>query len=61
MLEMSWRGEAYTMNEPTDTEMLDWMSAMAEACEGHVLSRCFIPDGRPLREKIAEMMKLNPI
>jgi len=44
-----------------DKTRLDWIAHMAAECEGHILTRIFLPDGRPMREKIDEAMKLNPV
>jgi len=46
---------------PTDSEIVDWLQYMADECEGHVLTRCFMPSEElTLREKIAKMMRINP-
>lgn len=44
---------------PSDTAMLDWMQQMRDECEGHVLSRCFLPCDETLRDRIAKFMALN--
>lgn len=49
------------MNEPTDTDRLNWLQYMAPECEGHILSRVFLPTGEPLRNRIDEAMKINPL
>jgi hypothetical protein len=46
--------------QPTDTERVDWIQHMAAECEGHILTRLFLPDGKPFREKVDAAMKLNP-
>ncbi len=48
-----------TESEASDTTRLDWMDKMRADCEGHVLSRCFMPGDQTLRERIDDMMKLN--
>lgn len=45
--------------EHEDKARLDWLQQMADDCEGQLLTRCFIPDGKPMREKIDALMKLN--
>lgn len=47
--------------ETTDTQRLDWIEWMARECEGHILSRLFLPDGQPFREKVDAAMQLNPL
>lgn len=46
--------QEYASNDAlrADKERLDWMQQMAEDCEGRILTRVFIPDGKPLRDKI---------
>ncbi len=42
--------------ERTDTERLNWIDAMRIECEGRLLTRLFIPDGKPFRDKIDAVM-----
>ena len=45
-----------SMTTPTDTEMMDFISAMREQCEGRILTRIFMPSDKDLRQQITEMM-----
>lgn len=45
---------------PTDTERIDWIQHMVAECEGRILTRLFLPDGKPFRDKVDDAMKLNP-
>lgn len=44
-----------------DTERINWLQQMADECEGRLLTRLFIPNGKPMREKMDALMKLNPL
>ncbi len=35
-----------------DAIRLDWIEQKANDCEGHILSRLFLPDGKPFRDKV---------
>lgn len=43
-----------------DTARINWIEQMAADCEGHILTRLFIPDGKPFRDKVDAAMKLYP-
>lgn len=44
----------------TDTKRINWIEHMAAECEGQILTRLFLPDGKPFREKVDAAMQLNP-
>lgn len=44
-----------------DSKRLDWLGKMADDCEGRIITRCFMPDGKPLRDKIDALIKLNSL
>lgn len=39
-----------------DKERLDWLAQMVADCEGRLLTRLFLPDGKPLRDKMDKLM-----
>lgn len=44
-----------------DKARLDWIEKMAANYEGRILTRLFLPDGKPFREKVDTAMIPNPI
>lgn len=40
-----------------DAIRLNWIENMAADCEGQVITRLFLPDGKPFREKVDAAMK----
>lgn len=45
----------------SDSELLDWLEYMRTECNGHILSRCFMPSETTLRSQIREMMQQYPM
>jgi hypothetical protein len=52
-----WKAKAEAAAK--DVERLNWMEQMRDDCEGHVLSRCFIPGDNTLRENIDALIQIN--